>query len=234
MIATIRKSAMEREITRLCHFTPSRNLVHIATDPRGVLASRHLTEDDKSVFNPTDAARLDGYSDHLCCSVQYPNAWFFRKARAKDLIFRDWVVLLFKPRYLWMKGTKFCPRNAAANRGSDVREGLDAFESLFSPAVRGAYGKTFRRTASHPLWLPTDEQAEVLIPDRVVLEDVIGIAVIDDSQARREIARMEQLRKRVPRIVIAPLFFDPGLLSSTLRGGVVPPEREFCPGDDNE
>lgn len=234
MIATIRMSAMDRGITRLCHFTPSRNLVHIATDPRGVLASTHLTEGDKSVFNPTDAARLDGYSDHVCCSVQYPNAWYFRKARAKDQIFRDWVVLLFKPRYLWMKGTKFCPRNAAASRGSNVREGLASFESLFAPAVRGAYEKTYRRMASHPLWLTTDDQAEVLIPDRVVREDVIGIAVIDDSQARREIARMEQLRKRVPRIVVAPLFFDPGMLSSTLRGGVVPLEREFYPGDDNE
>lgn len=234
MIATIRKSATERGITRLCHFTPSRNLVHIATDPRGVLASTHLTEGDRSVFNPTDEARHDGYRDHVCCSVQYPNAWYFRKARAKDLIFRDWVVLLFKPRYLWMKGTKFCPRNAAANSGSDVCEGLDTFESLFAPAVRGAYGMTFRRMASHPIWFPTDDQAEVLIPDRVVREDVIGIAVIDDSQAKREIARMEQLRKHVPRIVVAPLFFDPGLLSRTLRSGVVPPEREFYPGDNNE
>jgi hypothetical protein len=88
--------------------------------------------------------------------------------------------------------------------------------------------------ASHPIWFPTDDQAEVLIPDRVVREDVIGIAVIDDSQAKREIARMEQLRKHVPRIVVAPLFFDPGLLSRTLRSGVVPPEREFYPGDNNE
>ncbi len=41
MIADIRASAHVRGITRLCHFTPSRNLMHIATDPNGLLVSRN-------------------------------------------------------------------------------------------------------------------------------------------------------------------------------------------------
>jgi hypothetical protein len=233
MIEAIRRSASRRGIMRLCHFTPSRNLVHIVTDPRGLLASTHLKENEKAVFNPTDAARLDGYPDHVCCSIQYPNAWYFRKAREKDYLFRDWVVVLIKPQHLWTSGTKFCPRNAAANWGRDVREGPEAFETLFAPAVVGAYGKTFARTASHPAWLPTDEQAEVLVPDRIAREDVLGIAVVNESQAKREMARLELLNERLPRIVIAPMFFNAERLSTALRSGRVPEESDYHAGDDD-
>ena len=116
----IREAATRRGITRLCHFTPSRNLVHIATDPSGLLASSHLKDNDKAVFNATDASRFDGFPDHVCCSIQYPNAWYFRRARGNERIFYDWVVLLVKSHHLWAPGCKFSPRNAAANFGSGV------------------------------------------------------------------------------------------------------------------
>ena len=115
----IRERARRRGITRLCHFTPSRNLAHIASDSNGLLASRHLQDDEAAIFNPTDKVRLDGYPGHVCCSIQYPNAWYFRKARDNERLFPDWVVLLIDVRYLWQAGTKFCPRNAAAPRMGD-------------------------------------------------------------------------------------------------------------------
>jgi hypothetical protein len=233
MNEAIRIRAMARGIKRLCHFTPSRNLVHIATQRQGVLATQHLRYDEKAILNPTDLERLDGYPDHVCCSIQYPNAWYFRKAQQKEGLFRDWVVLLIAPQYLWLPGTKFSPRNAAANYGRNVRDGAEAFEALFTPHVEGAYGKTFRRSASHPLWLPTDDQAEVLIPDRIQREDILGVAVRDDSQAKREAARLEQLNEPVPRIVIAPLFFSPEQLSRSLRNGDLPAEEEYDQGGDD-
>jgi hypothetical protein len=226
----IRIAAQKRGITRLCHFTPSRNLVHIATDPSGLLASAHLKADDKAVFNATDRERLDGLPDHVCCSIQYPNAWYFRKARSNERLFDDWVVLLMKPHHLWEPGTKFCARNAAANFGSGVDGGELAFEAMFAPSVVGAYGSTYRRSTSHPVWLPTDEQAEVLIPDRVAREDILGVAVADSSQAKREHARLSQLLVAVPPIVIAPDFFQPRLLSSQVRSGTIPEESPYLPG----
>jgi hypothetical protein len=233
VIKAIRDIVMQRRITRLCHFTPSRNLVHIATDPQGILASVHLKENEKAIFNPTDVTRLDGYPDHVSCSIQYPNAWYFRKARDKDHLFRDWVVLLIKPHHLWMSETKFCARNASANLGGDVCEGLKGFMALFAENVVGAYGQTFTRSLSHPSWLPTDEQAEVLIPDRVEREDVLGIVVLDESQAKREIVRLRQLNERVPRIVVAPTFYDAKELSKVIRSGTIPTEREYYPGDEH-
>ena len=225
VIEQIAAEAAERGITRLCHFTPSRNLGHIASDPRGLLASCHLKEDEKAVFNPTDSTRLDGYPSHLCCSIQYPNAWYFRTARGNERLFRDWVVVYIKSRHLWQPGTKFCPRNAAANFGRYVGEGPAAFTALFAQSVTGS-GRTYERGSNHPAFLPTDEQAEVLIPDVVAHEDIIGIAVRDETQAKREVASLNILGVAPPRIVVVPEFYSPGRLSSLLRTGRVPAEPE--------
>ena len=224
-IPSIRTEARDRGITRLCHFTPSRNLGHIATDPRGLLASRHLKADEKAIFNPTDADRLDGYADHLCCSIQYPNAWYFRRAREKEVLFRDWVVVFIKSHYLWRTGTKFCPRNAAAGYGRLVGEGAIAFDGLFVQSVEG--NRSYIRGPRHPAFLPTDEQAEVLVPDLIQHSDVIGVAVRDAGQARREIARLEILGRKPPRICVVPEFYSPDKLSGLLRGGQTPAEPEF-------
>lgn len=224
MIATIRDRTRERGITRLCHFTPSRNLGHIATDRTGVLSARRLEADERRVFNPTDWQRLDGFTDHICCSIQYPNAWYFRKARQAERLFRDWVVLLIDPRYLWSSGTKFCARNAAAKGGEYVAEGVTAFESLFAGEVRGAKGNTYRRSSAHPPWLPTDEQAEVLIPDLVDRSNLMGVAVADEGQGRLEVARLEQLGVEAFPIYVAREFFDPYTLSTNLRAGEMPEE----------
>ena len=221
--------AARRGITRLCHFTPSRNLAHIANDPRGILSSRHLEDDERSVLNPTDTRRLDGYPDHVCCSVQYPNAWYFRTARGQEPLFPDWVVLLVRSHYLWHPGTKFCPRNAAAQHGRLVEEGVEAFEALFAHAVEGA-GRVYRRGPHHPHFLPTDEQAEVLIPDRIEREDVVGIGVRDDAQAAREASRLRIMRRSHPPIVTVPEFFNPEELSRQLRAGRIPAEREHRGG----
>ena len=224
-IPSIRNEAEGRGITRLCHFTPSRNLGHIASDPRGLLASRHLEADEKAVFNPTDVERLDRHPGHLCCSIQYPNAWYFRKAREKEVLFRDWVVIFIKSHYLWRTGTKFCPRNAAAGYGSAVREGAAAFDGLFAQFVEG--NRTYARGPHHPAFLPTDEQAEVLVPDVVRHDDVIGVAVRDQAQARRETLALKILGHQLPRIFVVAEFYSPGKLSSLLRAGRTPAEPEF-------
>lgn len=224
----IRERANRRGITRLCHFTPSRNLAHIASDPKGLLASRHLQDDEAAIFNPTDQMRLDGYRDHVCCSIQYPNAWYFRRARENEGLFPDWVVLLIEARHLWQAGTKFCPRNAAAEQGRLVQEGVTAFDSLFANVVEGV--RAYRRGPRHPDFLPTDEQAEVLIPDRISRRDVQGVAARDDEQAAREVSRLQLQGLPVPRMVIVPEFFEPHALSQALRSGRTPSEREYNKG----
>ena len=224
----IRERVARRGITRLCHFTPSRNLAHIVSGSHGILAARHLSEDEAETFNPTDRRRLDGYPDHVCCSIQYPNTWNFSKKRLEERLFRDWVVVLIDARYLWELGTKFCPRNAAARQGRLVGEGVAAFEALFADVVEGVHA--YVRGPSHPEYLPTDEQAEVLVPDRIDLGDVVGVVVRDDSQAAREASRLRLLGLEVPRLLVVPEFFAPPRLSGMLRSGRIPMEREYDRG----
>ncbi len=230
MTYMIRQVATKREITRLCHFTPSRNLVHIATGLEGLLSTKHLTDDEKAVFNPTDILRIDGFKDHVCCSIEFPNAWYFKKARERNEVFPDWIVLFIKPHHLWNHGTKFCPRNAATRRGAEVREGASAFNAMFAQNVTGS-GGSYHRKSHHPAFLPTNQQAEVLIPDCVSREDLLGIAVFDKIQAEREATRLKILGVDVPRIFVAPDFFRPEQLSQTLLGGSRPPEEVYTWGE---
>ena len=227
----IQARVKQRGITRLCHFTPSRNLAHIASDPRGILASGHLREGETVVFNPTDKVRLDGYPDHVCCSIQYPNAWYFKRARENDTVFPDWVVVLIDARYLWQTGTMFCPRNAAAEQGGLVRGGVAAFDALFADVVEGF--STYRRGPRYPDFLPTDEQAEVLISGEIGHGEVQGIAVRSQEQAAREVSRLELQGLPAPRIVVVPEFFAPHALSQDLRRGRTPSEPEFYRGGAN-
>ena len=226
MSLAIKKVARKRGITRLCHLTPSRNLLHIATDPTGILDSKSLASDDETTFNPIDRQRLDGFPDHVCCSIQYPNAWYLRRVREQDEVFSDWVILLIEPDYLWRPGTKFSPRNAAASYGALVLEGSEGFQRLFSVNSTGSGGQTFARGISHPDFLPTDEQAEVLIPGPIARSDIIGVVVPEKSQAKNEVARLELLGARLPRYFVSPELFDPVRLSKTIRVGKLPTEVE--------
>lgn len=227
MISEIKLEAERRGITRLCHFTPSRNLAHIARDNSGILSTKKLESDERKVFTATDLRRLDNHEDHICCNIEYPNTWYFKKARVAEILFRDWVVLLIKPDYLWQEGTKFCPRNAAAEFGRGIKEGTKPFKELFKKSVQGARGKYFNRESKHLRCCPTDDQAEVLIPDRIPLEDILGIAAISEDQVKNELARFEHLQIPKDRFnfVIAPSMFQAQIQSSSVRNGKRPNEK---------
>jgi len=226
MISEIKSEAKRLGIERLCHFTPSRNLVHIASGKLGVLATANLKADERNVYTPTDLRRLDGHVGYISCSVQYPNAWYFDKARSAGTLFKDWVIMLIDPRHLWVKGTRFCPRNAAGAGGRQVSEGASAFLGLFEDSVLGAYGNAYIRSAKHLPCCPTDEQAEVLVPDAIPLQDVLGVVVSSDTQARNELARFRHLQIRADQfpIIVSPTLFDKRALSRCIRSGSRPAE----------
>jgi Universal stress protein family len=67
-------------LARLVHFTPSRNLHPILT-AKALRSSRDLDETSRGQYAKTDLLRLDQHPDHVCCSLQYPNGFFFEIAR---------------------------------------------------------------------------------------------------------------------------------------------------------
>jgi hypothetical protein len=229
MIETIKQEVESRAITRLCHFTPSRNLVHILTGTTGILATKKLQTDERSVFTPTDLQRLDRHEGYICCSIEYPNAWYFDKAKSKDELhelFKDWVILFINPKYLWLPGTRFCPRNAASGYGNLVAEGKEAFLSMFNQSVPGAYNRTRTRSNTHLACCPTDNQAEVLIPDTISIGDILAVAVKTQTQAKNEAARLSILDVPEDRFnfVIAPTLFEKDSLSKCISSGKRPQE----------
>jgi hypothetical protein len=233
MSETLKTEIAGRGITRLCHFTPSRNFGHIAAGGAVVLSTKKLTEDERAVFNASDLERLDGHLDHVCCSIEYPNAWYLSKAMGQERIFRDWLVLFLSPLLMLRKGTLFSPRNAAAGRGTNLRPGLDGFLRLYESRVTGARGITFTRTPAHLASAPPDQQAEVLIPDSITVGDILGIAVRDEEQVKNEIVRLRLIGVDAVRFtfVIAPTLFDKYSLDGHIRSGMRPKEVVYQTGD---
>ncbi len=233
MIEVIKCKAELRRITRLCHFTPSRNLIHILTGEMGILATKKLQENERSAFTQTDLERLDRHEGYICCSIEYPNVWYFDKAKSRDILFPDWVVLFINPKYLWLPGTRFCPRNAASGYGSGIVEGEEGFQAMFADAVSGAYGKTRDRSSNHLACCPTDDQAEVLIPDQIGVADILAISVPTETQAKNEVARLRimDIKENRYKFVIAPEIFNKSI-SNLIRSGKRPKETPWIPRNE--
>ncbi|KEZ89277.1 DarT ssDNA thymidine ADP-ribosyltransferase family protein [Lacrimispora celerecrescens] len=169
-----------RGVTRLCHFTKLRGLVHILSFDDGILASDSIRSDIKNV---TDIQRYDGELEHICCSIEYPNTWFLNKViqRDTDQIFREWVVLYIDLSILEKRSSKFCCCNAAKDRGRYIFNDINKIGTLFD--YRTATGR--QRSNSMLACCPTDDQAEVLIKNNIPRDYITGIAVGNLDVAER-------------------------------------------------
>lgn len=177
-----------RGISRITHFTNSRNLPKILSSG-AILSADDLIERriDHAV---TDPQRFDGHRGHICCNIEYPNMYYFRQAsvRPNHVNFSDWIVLLLAPEVAAADGVLFSPGNAARGSGRFLASGLEAFAAQYAESVNG-----FVRGPRHFPSSPTDIQAEVLIPGPIPLSEVRGIVVADDETLKREFVRLEQL-----------------------------------------
>jgi len=226
VIVEIREDAIERGVTRVCHFTQGRSLMHIIRDGNGIIATAKLRELQNAILNPTDTNRYDGRLDCVCCSIQYPNVYYLNIVQSRLSLFKDWVVLLVKPDYLWMEETAFCPMNASAGRGVYVSEGYSTYADLYSGQCTDSQGRTFVRSKSHLSACPTNIQAEVLIRGHIDEKDITGIVVRTQSQAKRYSVqcKLAGLDNRFP-LIVAPDFYDPQKLSRMIRTGERPSEK---------
>ncbi len=194
-----RESFKGRGVTRLCHFTKLQMLTHILSTSEGILASDSIRSDVKTV---TDADRYDGELQYVCCSVEYPNSWFLRKAQQRntDQIFQEWVVLYISLGIFDYRDTKFCACNAARNYGSYIFSDSSRLGTLFSsPTVLGR-----QRDRNMLSCCPTDDQAEVLVKECVPRSYLTGIAVGNDDVATRVSAILTTFSVPDIHIFIAP------------------------------
>ena len=205
--------------------------MHIANGG-GLFSTQQLEERERDTFNKQDHKRLDGHPDYISCSIEYPNAWYGRQRFSDPSgaapLFPDWVCLTVEPKHLWADTTLFSPRNAAADGGTHIGSGLDAFEALYKPSVLGAGNRTFTR-GRLPSACPTDDQAEVLVHQHVPLEDIQHVVVADEAQAKRTFLGLRQLglSEDTFGFLVCPEVFDPYKLSGLLRSGARPTEVDW-------
>lgn len=175
----------ERGITRLCHFTKIKNLPYILGKydgiDNGILATEYI---DDRVCEVNDQHRLDGRRDYVCTSIEYPNLKFFyvSQKNSKDSNFRDWVVLLINPEIIGNTAL-FSKYNAALERGKYIKKGISSFRELFD------------NFDVRPMLLPdnitTNDQAEVLISQKIPVEAIYGVVFKDKSVADAEKIRLK-------------------------------------------
>ena len=208
-----------RGATRLCHFTKVKSLVHILTSEDGIIATDFINKDIKQ---QNDFQRLDNKTDHVCCSLQYPNSWFLRKVRDRDtdLVFKEWVILVIDLGILKEQSFKFCPCNASKGCGCYISGEVASIAELFSHTIG-----TRNRTPQMLMCCPTDDQAEILVYKNVPLRFVTGIIVGNNESANNIGAILKTIGKHLP------VFVSPSVCSTVwsdqVRSGQTPLETEY-------
>lgn len=195
-------------VTRIVHFTPVMNLLPIFRD--GLLrSSKDLAENAPTQFSPTDRARYDAHPDYLCCSFEYPNAYYqdFASKKAEFANYPAWVCLILDIALVLRPGTLFSACNAAKSYGAHLKEGgqalLDCWASPTAPA-------NVHRKPRHNPAVPTDLQTEVLIPGPIPLSAVSAIVTPSPEQAREQFGFLHRQKLNPSQVEwrYAPLFYS--------------------------
>jgi hypothetical protein len=218
-------------VTRLAHFAPTLNLVPTLRDGR-LRSSKDLAEHAADYFYPTDLERLDHHEEHICCSFEYPNVYYLRKARQKPPYrnYPDWLCFLINPDVADRPNTLVSSCNAAKAHGAHLRPGGQAvLDAWLSPSPAG-YTRSARQ---HPA-VPTDLQAEILVPGPIMLSSVTAIVVRSDELARELYGLCNRWTLAPDRFgwKVAPAFFDVNLLVPALRNGRPVAESTWDPTND--
>ncbi len=207
-----------RGITRLCHLTTLGNLFSILEDKRGILARDFIPTNRLRV---NDTERLDGRTEYISTTVEYPNVWYYSYKKRTSLQREDWAVIFVNPVICREDNSLFCPVNAATGRGNRLRTGAAALRSLFDDVVPDAKGGP--RTPNRLRCCPTCDQAEVMIYRQIPRRYFIGMAFESRDVMELFISRAREKNLRYPVMYIAPGLFTTDL-SRMIREGKAPME----------
>ena len=211
-------------INRVCHFAPFRNLHQIVAGS-AILSSERVAKEFPGAFNPTDPLRLDNKRSHVCATIEYPNVWYLDKLEKEADLYPNYAVFLLSPAALAIAGTLFCVRNAAG-AGAGQSPGPVGMAAMYAPRVVGK--RVYSRTGRHPKWLPTDMQAEILIPDAIPLELVTGVLVKSNDVAATLVGQLSAAKTVLGLpIYVSPETFDKNFIAGLRTGGPRPHEELY-------
>lgn len=214
----------DREITRLCHFTKSNKMLHILSSIEGIKANDFMEYD---VLNKNDVNRFDGHEDYISTSIEYPNMWYLNRIKDADPLFKDWVILCINPDIMLEEKTLFCETNAAFNRGSYLKSGIQGFEGMYNQSVCGNRSRNFFRQSTRLKSCPTNDQGEVMIYKQIPRHKIMYMIVPDRKSAEIEKSRLNLcgIDDNLD-IIICKELFTTGL-SKMIANGIRPKEEKF-------
>lgn len=166
----------------------------------GVKAVDFINQD---VLIQNDKLRLDGKTEYINCSVQYPNWWYLRRVKDNNPIFSDWAILFIDPIVATIETTQFCKVNAATRYGAYIYKGVEAFREMFSANV-GRQNRTIDMLQN----APTDDQAEVLVYESIPVSMIKGIVFENEKIARQKIVEWKVMGFPKIDVFISPELFD--------------------------
>jgi hypothetical protein len=205
---TIENSILARRIVEVVHFTPSKGLLGTLA-ARAVLSRVRIHDEEiLEYIARVNAERVldPGYEDTINLSITSLNSSFF-DASSRWHPNNSWALMAFDPVVLQHEGVVFCTTNngyPACTRGT----GQAALEAMFADEVRSRYGNPIRRPPGLPANLTTDEQAEVLYPERLSTEYLRTVYVRDEQFADQVHAHFGAVGHPIVPVVIAPDRFQ--------------------------
>ena len=182
----------QRGIEHLIHFTPAINLLSIFEQDK--LLSRALLEqfdiDQTDIFDYVefiDEIRFDDKS-FINLSIQHPNSFLFNRFRQKTAEESHilWCVLKIDKKYIYQKDTLFSITNAANShnkRNVGVTGDIAKFRMLFANSLQIVTSYNSRTVSRNnlPTKYPTDEQAEVLVKNEILVSDILQVCFKDEN-----------------------------------------------------
>lgn len=213
----------EKGVTRLCHFTKVKNFVHILTSSDGIVATKFIKAD---IREQNDLNRCDGELDYVCCSIEYPNSWYWEKVKSRDndFVFREWVIICVDLEIVKNRKIKYSVCNAALCNGRYIKEELSFFEDMYAPKLQ-ICKRSLERTSNMLTCCPTDDQAEILIHYNIPIKYIKAVIVGNEDTADNINAILKMYKMDLD-IFIAPSICDKSW-SSMVRNGIRPTEEKF-------
>ncbi|MFI3293736.1 MAG: DarT ssDNA thymidine ADP-ribosyltransferase family protein [Rikenellaceae bacterium] len=180
-----------RGIGYLVHFTPTINLLSIY-EQKKVLCRNLLEQFDvlqTDIFDFvefTDDIRFDDKS-YINLSIQHSNSYLLNRfiEKTSNDTYINWCILKINPKYIYHKDTLFSVTNAANSHNKyhvGISGDIDKFKSLFASSINvvtSYTSKTINRGNLKNKY-PTDEQAEVLVKNEILVDDIIQVCFKDD------------------------------------------------------
>lgn len=165
----------ERKIRKLMHFTQLSNLDSILKE--GLLPVNEL-ESLNHRFVRNDNLRLDGLNNCTCVSIEYPNVRLLETFR-QMIPDSKWVIIALDANLLCNHKNYYSKYNAGSNEMRHTVKGniyADNFRDLYTESFSvnlssGIRYCTRKNIIAYP-YLPTSEQAEILIEGKISVGDI--------------------------------------------------------------